>query len=528
MEKGPAVSDKQPFSGKYVDVDVQNPEDLKAYLGNMIGDYSRLLQIEPEKLPEAITDMELVSWHPDEAHQRQFMGTVSLDPGLMRELTTTKHLPLWHKELLSKLNENLTKSFGRIELVVHEISALHVRLDQNVAVRVSVTSTTSDCGVSLETISIDELETALGASGATSIPDGKPSDPYEIALAIAKIMAITSDTVIDKFGDKAAADEQRYSLPIEVPAQSPFSFAKEEMARKAITASAEGETEIPAIENSTRPIGFDMLGGLYRPKDQLRQIAAAFVDRENAARYGIRPTHFILHGPPGTGKTSLVEAFANETGSELISIASTDVIDKYVGESPKLLQGKFDTAYQNPNRQVIFFDELDPIASISTNSTSAAYIEVKRTLQQCIVKTSREYPNIIIAATTNMEIDDIEPALTRSGRLVPIPVDKPNEQERNDVWSTILWSAQLRLEAEKNSVFTTGDIENPGDSFTLYSPDINTRELARHSEKLTGADFEHVLNLARQRCYQHFLQTGEDRQVTQADLIELLQTYHPR
>jgi 26S proteasome regulatory subunit T2 len=53
---------------------------------------------------------------------------------------------------------------------------------------------------------------------------------------------------------------------------------------------------------------------------------------------GIKPPKgVILYGDPGTGKTLLAKAVANETSATFLRIVGSELIQKYLGEGPKVI-----------------------------------------------------------------------------------------------------------------------------------------------------------------------------------------------
>ena len=83
------------------------------------------------------------------------------------------------------------------------------------------------------------------------------------------------------------------------------------------------------------------------------------LSKEKAAEMfqGIRAGsgNVLLYGPPGCGKTMLMQAAAKEAGAKFYSIRPSDVLSKYQGESERFLSNLFASA-RSQTRAVIFFD----------------------------------------------------------------------------------------------------------------------------------------------------------------------------
>ncbi|CAM9237277.1 unnamed protein product, partial [Ectocarpus fasciculatus] len=69
----------------------------------------------------------------------------------------------------------------------------------------------------------------------------------------------------------------------------------------------------------------------------------------------------LLHGPPGTGKTTIAQAASQEAGAAFYSVVPSSILSKYQGESERVLHQLFDDA-KKTKPSVIFLDELDALA----------------------------------------------------------------------------------------------------------------------------------------------------------------------
>lgn len=118
------------------------------------------------------------------------------------------------------------------------------------------------------------------------------------------------------------------------------------------------------------------IGGL---EEQVREIKEAvelpLTNPELYEDIGIRaPKGVILYGEPGTGKTLLAKAVANQTSATFLRIVGSELIKKYLGEGPKLVREIFRIA--DEMAPTIFIDEVDAIGSKRYDSTSGGEKEI--------------------------------------------------------------------------------------------------------------------------------------------------------
>ncbi len=159
---------------------------------------------------------------------------------------------------------------------------------------------------------------------------------------------------------------------------------------------------------------FDDVVGMHEVKEKLQDVIAQFKNAEKYKAWNIKPIKgILLHGPSGTGKSYISEAFANEIDAEFFPLSSADIISKYLGESGKSIRSKFEEARKHP-LSIIYIDEVDSIAAKRDGSENNK--ERNATLNELLVQmSSPENDNIVMIFATNM-IDLLDPAFLRSGR----------------------------------------------------------------------------------------------------------------
>ena len=106
----------------------------------------------------------------------------------------------------------------------------------------------------------------------------------------------------------------------------------------------------------------------------------------------MRPDLFIagvlLYGPPGTGKTLLARAVAATLSTNFLKVVSSAIVDKYIGESARLIREMFGYAREH-EPCIIFMDEIDAIGGKRFSEGTSADREIQRTLMEVRGASSR-------------------------------------------------------------------------------------------------------------------------------------------
>ncbi len=199
----------------------------------------------------------------------------------------------------------------------------------------------------------------------------------------------------------------------------------------------ETDARAQAMEVEADPdVSYTDIGGI---DEQIREVREAVEDPldnpERFVKVGVEPpAGVLLHGPPGTGKTMLAKAVANETDATFIKMAGSELVRKFIGEGSRLVRDLFDLAGER-EPAVIFIDEIDAIASKRTDSKTSGDAEVQRTMMQLLSEMDGfdERGEVRIMAATN-RFDMLDEAILRPGRfdrLIEVP--DPGEEGRAQI-----------------------------------------------------------------------------------------------
>jgi len=183
-------------------------------------------------------------------------------------------------------------------------------------------------------------------------------------------------------------------------------------------------------------VDYSAIGGLNEQIRELREvIELPLTNPELFIRVGIEPPKgVLLYGPPGTGKTLLARAIASNIDANFLKVVSSAIVDKYIGESARLIREMFGYA-RDHQPCIIFMDEIDAIGGKRFSEGTSADREIQRTLMELLNQMDGfdTLGKVKMIMATNRP-DVLDPALLRPGRLdrkIEIPL--PNEVARMDI-----------------------------------------------------------------------------------------------
>jgi len=252
-------------------------------------------------------------------------------------------------------------------------------------------------------------------------------------------------------GDVVATAGQQRVAPNDMPPQlrqmmGAPAYALQEIRLAVVSATPKGivhideNTEIELRPEYEEPqqarradVTYDDIGGMASTIDQLREMVELPLRYpELFQRLGVDPPKgVLLHGPPGTGKTRLARAVANESAAEFFLINGPEIMGSAYGESEQRLRSIFEEAAKNAP-SIVFIDEIDSIAPKRGQVTGEAE---KRLVAQLLTLMDglEARANVVVIAATNRP-EAIDEALRRPGRFDrEIVVGVPDERGRREI-----------------------------------------------------------------------------------------------
>lgn len=217
-----------------------------------------------------------------------------------------------------------------------------------------------------------------------------------------------------------------------------FIVAETTPSKEAVRITAQTEIVInpEAIElkeEKELEVTYEDIGGLDEEVKKVREMVELPLKHpEIFERLGIEPPKgVLLHGSPGTGKTLLAKAVANETRSNFILINGPEIMSKYYGQSEENLRKKFEDAEKNAP-SIIFIDEIDAIA---TKREEAKGEVERRVVAQLLALMDglKSRGKVVVMAATNIP-NQLDPALRRPGRFDrEIEIGVPSKEGRLNI-----------------------------------------------------------------------------------------------
>ena len=135
----------------------------------------------------------------------------------------------------------------------------------------------------------------------------------------------------------------------------------------------------------------------------------------------------LLYGPPGCGKTFLVQAIAGSGQANVLSVKGAELLSKWVGESERAVRELFRRA-REAAPALVFLDEVDALAPVRGQSTDSGVAD--RVVAALLTELDgiEGLRDVVVIGATNRP-DLVDPALLRPGRMGRLVFVPPPDAE---------------------------------------------------------------------------------------------------
>lgn len=348
------ISDRQPdneakiIKGNSLAIHFDAYSELLARIQDRAEKYLSYLSIDKEgDLPFPITQFNLSSyWRYENTDMPDVSGTVSFSA------EDTSDAPnAWPYTVLDTVRERLAIAGSYPQQMNYDPLALYIPVDEIRLLRLDFYSGPNECGIEISTIYKEDSHLVLETHGVTK------TNPADAVLQAGEILTLLADELCKTY-DTQDLEPQRldpYVLDAslkyldensqQAPTGSEVDYSMEAAATPKATLAL-GERALTTYRYpSTGPspeelelkgrLTLRQIGGFFKTKQRLEQLANVFDNAEIAARYGVTANNFMLHGPSKVDNDQLIEAFAGSIDAVVIPLRTTDLVDKMIGESAK-------------------------------------------------------------------------------------------------------------------------------------------------------------------------------------------------
>ena len=199
----------------------------------------------------------------------------------------------------------------------------------------------------------------------------------------------------------------------------------------------------------------------------------------------------LLYGVPGTGKTMIAQAIANELNAKFFSVKSSDIASKWFGDSEQNIKALFTEARKYPS-SIIFFDEFEALGTKRDTHSTVMKRLVPELLSQMQGFEKHKNTLLVVAATNRPW--DIDTAFLRPGRFnTSIYVPLPDKDARRAIIEKQLLGIPIR--------------------------DLNIDVVVNATEGFNGSDVVEFCDKMKDRAIERSIELGQESPINEQDFV---------